>query len=141
MLRKLVWIMIAVLNTLSAADVSYAGRWKLNPSKSSVASAAKTVEFGLRGSDGFTVKMVTLNAACEARFDGKDYPATGPTVPSGYTLAVRKVDGRTFEMIQKLNGRVLYTSTFQVSSDGKTLTEIDSANSVGEKAKAVYDRQ
>ncbi len=93
------------------------------------------------GSDGLTVKIAELNAVCEAKFDGKDYPATGPSVPPGYTLAVRKTGVRSFEMTQKMNGKPLYTSTFTVSPDGKTLTETDSANSVAEKVKAVYDRQ
>jgi hypothetical protein len=134
MLRKTYWIAIATVCTLTAADLPYAGTWKLK-------GAAKTIEFTARGSDGLTVKIVDVNAICEAKFDGKDYPATGPTVPSGYTLAIRKIDERTFEMIQKMNSKALYTSTFTASPDGKTLTETDSANSVGEKKTAIYDRQ
>lgn len=94
-----------------------------------------------RGSDGLTVKIIDLNAVCEAKFDGRDYPATGPSVPPGYTLAVKKIDGHSFEMLQKMNGKPLYTSTFTASPDGKTLTETDSSNNVAEKVKAVYDRQ
>ena len=141
MIRTKSWIAIAALCTLSAADLPYAGRWKLNLEKSPHASAAKTIEFTERGSDGLTVTIADLNAVCEAKFDGKDYPATGPTVPAGYTLAVKKVDGRTFEMVQKMNGKTLYVSTFRASSDGKTLTQTDSPDSTGEKVEALYDRQ
>ena len=69
------------------------------------------------------------------------YPATGPTVPPGYTLAIKKIDERTFELIQKMNSKALYTSTFTASADGKTLTETDSANTEGQKVTAIYDRQ
>jgi hypothetical protein len=132
---------MAALCTLSAADLPYSGKWKLNPEKSYYPGAARTIELAQHGSDGLTVKIVDLNAVCEAKFDGKDYPAIGPSVPPGYTLAVRKIGGRSFEMIQKMNGKPLYTSTFTASPDGKTLTETDSANSVAEKVQAVYDRQ
>jgi len=140
-IRKQSWIVIIALCTLSAADLPYAGKWKLNLEKSRHASSAKTIEFTQQDGDGFTIKIADLNAVCEAKFDGKDYPATGPTVPTGYTLAVKKIDGRTFEMIQKMNGKTLYTSTFQASADGKTLTQTDSADSTGEKVEALYDRQ
>ena len=115
----------------------YAGRWKLNLEKSDDPGAAKTIEFAQRGADGLTVKIVDANAVCEAKFDGKDYPAAGPTVPPGYTLAVRKIDDRTFELVQKMNGKTLYTSAYAVSPDGKTLRETNA----GEKTHAVYDRQ
>ena len=146
MILRKSWIALPVLAwtvlcTLSAADLPYAGKWKLNSEKSYYPNAARTIEFAQHGSDGLTVKIVDLNAVCETKFDGKDYPATGPGVPLGYTLAVRKLDGRSFEMTQKMNGKALYTSTFTVSPDGKTLIETDSANSVAEKVKAVYDRQ
>lgn len=147
MIRRTFVIAAAVMCSLSAADLSsaatwaFAGTWKLNLEKSNSPSAAKRIEFVQRGSDGLTVKIADMNAICEAKFDGKDYPATGPTIPSGYTLAVRRIDGRTFEMTQKLNGRALYTSTFTASEDGSSLTETDSANAVGEKVKAVYRRQ
>jgi hypothetical protein len=147
MICKTPVIAAAVICSLSAADLSsaamwvFTGTWKLNLEKSNSPSAAKKIEFVQRGSDGLTVKIADLNAICEAKFDGKDYPATGPTIPSGYTLAVRRIDGRTFEMTQKLNGKTLYTSTFTASEDGSTLTENDSANAVGEKVKALYERQ
>jgi hypothetical protein len=141
MIRRRLWIAIAVLSSLSAADLPYTGKWKLNSEKSFYPNAARIIEFAEHGSDGLTVKIVDLNAVCEAKFDGKDYPATGPSVPPGYTLAVRKTGGRSFEMTQKMNGKPLYTSTFTASPDGRTLTETDSANSVAEKVKAVYDRQ
>lgn len=141
MIGRTCLIAMAALFTLSAADLPYTGKWKLNSEKSYYPNAARTIELVQRGTDGLTVKIVDLNAICEAKFDGRDYPATGSSVPSGYALAVRKIDGRSFEMLQKMNGKTLYTSTFTASPDGKTLTETDSANSVGEKVKAVYDRQ
>ena len=98
-----------------AADLPYTGRWKLNVEKSRH-ERVKTIEFTQKG-DGLTVTIADLNAVCEAKFDGKDYPAV--PLPAGYTLANKKIDGRTFEMVQKMNGKTLYTSTFQASSDGR----------------------
>jgi hypothetical protein len=145
MIRKAPWIAVAAWCTLSAAELPYAGKWlRREPdekTKKANPSSANTIELSQNGSDGLTVKIAALNAVCEAKFDGKDYPAIGPTVPPGYTLAIRKIDARSFEMIQKVNGKALYTSTFATSPDGKTLTETDSANTVGEKVKILYERR
>lgn len=86
------------------------------------------------------MKIVSSNAICAAKFDGADYPATGPQVPEGYTLAIKHAGPLAFEMVQKLKGKTLYTSVFSVSEDGKTLTETDSETSAGEPVKIVYDR-
>ena len=78
---------------------------------------------------------------CEAKFDGKDYPCTGPTIASGWTMSVNKSGPRTIDITNKQNGKPLYLVSMTVSSDGKTLTETGSAVGVNEKFKAVYDRQ
>jgi hypothetical protein len=50
-------------------------------------------------------------AVCEAKFDGKDYPATGPSVPPGYTRDVTE-NRRAFLRDDS-------ESTFTASPDGK----------------------
>jgi hypothetical protein len=122
---------------LAFADLPYAGKWK---ARKGSASPAKEIEFLSQGTDGLTVKIISSNAICEAKFDGADYPATGPNVPDGYTLAIRKAGPRAFEMVQKLKGKALYTSIFSVSEDGKALTETDSETSPGARVKILYDR-
>jgi hypothetical protein len=128
---------MAMVAALASNDLPYAGKWIAHKDS---AGPAKEIEFLPNGTDGLTVKIISAKAICEAKFDGADYPATGPQVPEGYTLAIKKAGPRAFEMVQKLKGRVLYTSLFSVSENGQTLTETDSETSVGERLKLVYQR-
>ena len=91
--------------------------------------------------DGFIFAVPAYKMTADVKFDGKDYPASGPTIPAAFTLALKRLDARSFEMIQKVGGKVVYRDTFTVSADGKTLTDIGMAEGTQEKTKAVYDRQ
>jgi hypothetical protein len=55
-------------------------------------------------------------------FDGKDYPGTGPNVPQGYTSSAHQINERSFQMTDKMNGKLFDTQNVEVSADGKTLT-------------------
>jgi hypothetical protein len=137
--RKLVLIALglAIGAAPASSQLPYVGKWKAHKGS---AGPAKEIEFAPNGTDGLTVKIISSNAICEAKFDGGDYPATGPQVPDGYTLAIKKAGPRAFEMVQKLRGKALYRSVFSVSDDGKILTESDSETSTGVRVKIVYDR-
>lgn len=114
------------------------GKWKTKNVKS---SSPNIMELVASGPNGLTFRIVDYQAACDAQFDGKDYPCTGPTVAAGFTLAIKKTGPRSFEMTEKQNGKGLYKGTFTVSADGKTLTENGGAVGVNEKYTAVYNRQ
>jgi len=53
--------------------------------------------------------------------DGKDYANVGAVV-DGMTASARRVDERTLEVTDKINGKVRDTQEMNVSADGKTLT-------------------
>jgi len=115
-----------------------AGKWKTRNLKS---SSPETMSLTPKGSDGLTISYGNIGAACDARFDGKDYPATGPVWPAGWTCAIAKTGANGLDLTWKKDGKAMYKSTMAVSSDGKTLTEASSAVNVNEKIKVVYDRQ
>jgi hypothetical protein len=114
------------------------GKWRTKTVK---IGSPNTLAFEANGDNGMTLKIVDVNATCAAKFDGKDYPATGPTVPPNFTLAIERKGPRSFEMIQKQKGKPLFRSTFTVSDDGKTLTSEGGPVGVNEQTTAVYDRQ
>lgn len=114
------------------------GRWK---TKNVETSAPTVMELTPSGTDGLTIRIPDFQINCEAKFDSKDYPATGPTVPAGLTLALSKTGPRSFEITEKQNGKPIVKLSFTASADGKTLTETGGAVGVTEKFKAVYDRQ
>jgi hypothetical protein len=114
------------------------GKWK---TKNVQTSAPTVIELTPSGADGLTIRIPDFQINCEAKFDGKDYPATGPTVPPGLTLALTKSGPRSFELNEKQNGKPIVKLSFTASADGKTLTETGGAPGSTEKFKAVYERQ
>ena len=114
-----------------------AGSWKLTWWKF---SSAFIMEISQYEADGITWRF-PWDATLNARFDGEDYSVTGPGTPAGSTVALKRTGPRSFEEIQKINGKVMYTGTVTVSADGKTLTEVLIPPGSNEKTKTVYDRQ
>ena len=85
------------------------------------------------------LSYVNEGGMCDAKFDGKDYPATGSMWPSGWTCSVSKAGDFAFDVTWKKDGKGLYKSSFTVS--GKTLTESSTPMGSTEKVKIVYDKQ
>ena len=75
------------------------------------------------------------------KFDGKDYPCTGPTMPKNFVMSVKKTGPRTLEFTEKMDGKVVFGDAFSVSSDGKTLTDEATPPGSKEKIKLIYDKQ
>jgi hypothetical protein len=114
------------------------GKWKTKNLKS---SSPSVLEFAASGSDGLILRIVDMELSCEARFDGKDHPCTGPTIGPGWTIAVAKQGARGLDMTVKNNGKTVFKTSYSVSADGKTLTEHGTAAGTNEKTTVVYDRQ
>jgi hypothetical protein len=55
------------------------------------------------------------------KFDGKDSPITGAPI-ANLMINAKRIDARTYESVEKVDGEVFGTWTVRVSSDGKTLT-------------------
>jgi hypothetical protein len=115
-----------------------AGKWRTKNVKS---GAPELLELTPSGTDGLTYKVVDISLVCETKLDGKDYPCTGPTLSSGWTVALTKSGARSFDWTAKMNGKVVSKGRYTVSADGKTLTESGSATGTNENIKVVYDRQ
>lgn len=56
------------------------------------------------------------------RFDGKDYPGSGPNAPAGYVSSGHRINERSVERVDKINGKALSTQQIELTPDGKTLT-------------------
>jgi hypothetical protein len=114
------------------------GTWK---SKEVKISSPETMKFTPSGDDGVAWEIVDIMATCIAKFDGKDYPCTGPTVPAGFTMALKRTGPRSFKWTDKRSGKSLFEGTFTVSQDGRTLTDVGRPAAVNEPITAVYERQ
>jgi hypothetical protein len=104
-------------------------------------SSPGTILFKPSGEDGLVFTSVDYKATYEAKFDGKDYPITGPTLPAGITVVLKRAGPRSFEVLTKKDGKTLFRETLTVSQDARTLTDVGSAVAVNEPFTAVYERQ
>ena len=92
------------------------------------------------GDDGLTLKFDSGDS-CAAKFDGNDYPITGPQASPKTVYSFKKTGPNSFERTEKLDGKAIYVDTFTVSPDGKTITDDGSPVSAKEPTKSVFDRQ
>lgn len=120
---------LALFVVTTAAD-QLSGTWKMNAEKSKyspgpptksltvvVVSDENNYKVEATGTDG---EGKPINVQYGAKFDGKDYPATG--IANADTVSVKRIDANTVEVMQKKDGKVVMTVTSKVSNDGKTRT-------------------
>jgi hypothetical protein len=134
--RRLFGFAIAMLLTaltLLVANVAadqLSGTWKMNAEKSKyspgpptkdlmvvVESDENNYKLDATGTDG---DGKPIHVKYSAKFDGKDYPATG--IANADTVSMKRIDANTIETMQKKDGKVVMTITTKVSNDGKTRT-------------------
>ena len=120
------------------------GVWKLDLARSSYSSgqppykrATRRIEPSERGikivDDLVRPRGGVLHLEWIGRFDGLDYPVQGVEVV--LSNAYRCPDGRTCELVQKLDGDVVLTARLTISPDGKLLTAVAAG------VTTVYERQ
>src|SRR5690242_20221422 len=112
-MRKLSLIVVFACAIGAAADALYAGMWKMHPEKSNFGETTATYE----QMPGGEMKVTTDGQSYTFKLDGKDN-----MTPWGVTTAWKKVDGSTWEVTEKTNGKVTSTATVKLSGDGKMLT-------------------
>jgi hypothetical protein len=120
---------LTLLAATSTAD-QLSGTWKMNAAKSKyspgpptkdltvvVESDQNNYKLDATGTDG---DGKPIHVQYTAKFDGKDYPATG--IANADTVSAKRIDANTIETMQKKDGKVVMTITTKVSKDGKTRT-------------------
>lgn len=131
------------------------GTWKVNLVKSTYSPGPKptvagtiTVEPSAGGGmkttiDGTNAQGQPTHTETVGTFDGKDNPVKGAQAPNT-TAAYKRIDGRTFEVTGKVDGKPTVTTRVAISADGKTLTATQAGkNAKGERVDniIVADRQ
>ena len=113
------------------------GKWK---STKLANNTPTTRQFEANGDDGVIWNIPEIKASVNLKFDGKDVAPTGPTVPNGLTLAATKAGPRSFELVEKMNGKVIFKARLTVSADGKTLTEVGAGVGSTVPERLVYNK-
>jgi hypothetical protein len=134
-------------------DDPQVGVWTLNVEKSKYSpgpaptSATTRIEAAGAGTrvvvDQVLADGSTRHWEFTANYDAKDSPVTGDN-PDADTIARRRVNATTVQMVLKKDGKVTTTQTSIVSSDGKTRTVTTKGiNASGQQVDnvAVYEKQ
>ena len=149
-MRALLLTVLTLLSTQFAAAQATNprfGKWKLKSDAPAPASNIMTYE--PHGAKGMKVTIDAVNARGErsqwwyvTEFDGKDMPVTGSAGTSH--TAVRRIDDRINEIINKKDGRVTQVLTNVLSPDGNTIAVIymrdDGAGRTTNVSFATYER-
>lgn len=90
--------------------------------------------------DELTWDIPAIKGVLKAPLNGKEARPTGPTIPESLALAVTKKGPRTLNVTETLQGKTVFTGTYTVSPDGKTMT-VEGKNSKGEPTKEVWEKQ
>jgi len=113
------------------------GVWK----STKVQTSPEVVEITVSGVDELTLSVPAYQLVCKAQLDGKDYPCTGPTLPAGTTMSLKRSGDRALEWVHKLSGKPIDIGTMKVSKDGRKLTEKSWSPRVkGVVTVAVYEK-
>lgn len=134
--KRLVGFAIAMLLTALTLFVATAGAdqlsgtWSMNAEKSmySPGPPPKSLTVVIESDEnnykvdatGTDADGKPIHVQYSAKFDGKDYPATG--IANADTVSVKRIDANTVETLQKKDGKAVMTVTTKVSADGKSRT-------------------
>jgi hypothetical protein len=138
--RKRIVVVLVSLAALLAAGPNartqstdpWMGTWKVNLAKSTYKPGPKPTVAGtvkmepMAGSFKTTIDATNpqgqaTHTETVGKFDGKDKPVTGAPTPNT-TAAYNRINGRTFEVMGKVDDKPTVTTRVVVSADGKSLT-------------------
>lgn len=112
------------------------GKWRSAKIENSTPTSA---QIEANGDNGIIWHIPEIKASVNLTFDGKEAAPTGPTVPDGLTLAATKIGPRSFELTEKVKGKIIFRGRYTVSADGKTMTEVGTPTG-GTPVRIVYQK-
>jgi hypothetical protein len=112
-------VLACMSGTLWAADHSFVGKWRVDPSKSTLIDQMKVAAVG-PNKYAFTFEGTETETIV---VDGTDQPGLAGTV-----LSVTPEGSHTWKVVRKRNGNTFITGIWNLSEDGKTLKDAFRAN-------------
>ena len=103
----------------TAGTAGFAGTWD-----SDSVQVNSVFEFQIEPyeEDGLSFISPAEQTIEKLKFDGKDYPGSGPSLPKGITTSGHRVSELTMQLTDKIAGKIMDTRQVDVSTDLKTLT-------------------
>ncbi len=152
--RVLIGVAVTAI-AMFGADNSI-GTWKRNVAKSKTTPAVKNpvksltvvqeaIEGGVKvTSTGERQDGTAINSSSSIKYDGKEYPVTGPGTPWD-TTSRKQIDANTFTSENKKTGGKYHTKgRIVISKDGKTMTMTSKGtNAEGQPTSStlIYEKQ
>jgi hypothetical protein len=144
---------LAILSPLFAQSPSrLEGTWTLNLARSKYSPGpppkASTLKWeaapgGLKfTTDGVNAEGETTHTETFEASDGREGDVEGAQTPT--TRALKRVNDRTYEDVDRNNGKIMFSRRLQISRDGKTLTiTVKGVNLQGQVVSnvVVYEKQ
>ena len=137
-------VMLVAYPLVSSAQVpqSALGTWKLNVAKSQYSpgpapkSQITRIESVAGGGTKMSVDSVdaagkSIHNEIATMFDGKEAEWKGAAAPT--TRAYSRIDDRTFQWVERINGKVGVSGRSTISADGKTRTNVATGTGVDGK--------
>ena len=122
----------------TAGSSGFAGTWE---STSETVNSVFVLQVRPYEGDGLSFIDPSEEETKNVKFDGRDYPNLGPNVVPGSASSVRRVNERTLEMTDKIDGKVMDAQQIELSSDLKTLTMTVHTVGRSEPNILVFERQ
>lgn len=145
-------VLAAAVPATAQSTETFLGTWRLNVQKSkytpgpvpkSIVSIYEAAGKGLKVSVTNETGGGRIQYSYTSNLDGRDSRVTGNN-PNADTVAVRRIDARTIEVVSKKGGQVTITQRNVLSADGKSRTVTTTGTDAqGQKVNnvAVFDKQ
>ncbi|MGA2580417.1 MAG: hypothetical protein ABSH24_30850 [Bryobacteraceae bacterium] len=101
----------------TAGSSGFTGTWD---SMTAEVNSSMELEIQPYEGDSLSFKGTTVGLNYNVKFDGNDYP--NPSVGPGYAFSGRRINERSVEITDKVQGEIRDTRQLELSSDLKTLT-------------------
>lgn len=102
--------------TRSAPGKGFFGKWKSTKYED---KSPTTSQIDANGDNAIVWHIPEIKASLNLAFDGKEATPTGPNIPDGLTLSATKIGPRSFELTEKMKGKVIFHGRYTVSADGR----------------------
>ena len=129
---------VTKLKRTAGGGAGLAGTWEGTETK---VGSPTMLEVASWEGDGYSLKNPAYMSTTDFKLDGKDYTPKGPQTPKGMTVSGKAGDAHKMELTYKLNGKVTETDRWELSADGKTLTNTINFSGESKPEVDVYERQ
>ena len=121
----------------TAGTAGFAGTWE-----SDSVQVNSVFEFQIQPyeEDGLSFINSAQQTTRNIKFDGKDYPGSGSSLPKGSTTSGHRVSALTIQLTDKIAGKIVDTRQVDLSADLKTLTMTLRTTNHNKPSILVFDR-